>query len=991
MMTLRPCSVLQPAYAESRCLYNLYMKTLLRVLLVLFVLVCLVIVGGYLYVTNPGVQTRLVKQNLPEGSTVEKVHLSLGSIEVLGLDLLAEDGTHIQMARVVGDFSLLAALKDQTIKIDELTVSGMDVRLPEGAVSATSRVSGGASGERDESSTPAQDEAPDTVAEEAVEALNFDPLFELGELAWLFDVKRVMVDGSLTDGQGGRYVFNLDSTKVQPGAESTITLNLESAFAEARTNGLKTFKATAALQFFQKITGGFEKMRVDVDIAGQDSVGATLLALKKSVELAIDDRARTASSEVVLDIQLPKPELFMPELATLGAVELKSHTKVELANDVVTVAEADVNGWSNGREVIFMDLKKPVVLAGAPILDGELLELRLNELPADWVRPWLPGDIELDFEPITLDMTVSGDVDGGFQVRFAEPLIVNQLDFAQAGEALISTLDIAVHPELDIAADQSLSFAIRELKVADQYGPIIVGELSGARSGDADTAENPLAGVQSDLVLSLKLQPLLSQPMLKGKTSIMGGDLSLQARVNGDAEYPIELKVLLKDLRARSMPGRVQDYALRLNAKSPAAETWSAEVKLNSGSLVAPTTDILIDATVDTGSMPMEFEVALSGDQVRKTDFDVLTQALQPVESAPTVSQPSTPPVEQPGPQQPVDKPTLAVDDNRPPWADVVGTARVDIGRLVLSPELQIESVKADVIVSEALLQARELSAQLGEGQFNGTAEVVYSADADPAYVLDADLAVRQLNPQFFASGKPLPVHGQFDGKVIVAGSGMTLDDAAAQSDVGINIHGVDGVLTSFKLDDRMMAGISVLGGLLGQQQKNPGYAAVTEVLPYFKDITYSDLYFDVTRSSDGKISLDRLALLGDYLLFDGGGMIHASSWSDIMDSPMDMRLQLGSKGTLERPLEVLNLLLPEAAEDGYRRWVKEVKVPGTLNNPDTGSLMNLLLDAVGSAKSKPKASAAPGTTAGPSSATDATAPAGQKRNRAGSPPLIQQ
>jgi hypothetical protein len=198
------------------------------------------------------------------------------------------------------------------------------------------------------------------------------------------------------------------------------------------------------------------------------------------------------------------------------------------------------------------------------------------------------------------------------------------------------------------------------------------------------------------------------------------------------------------------------------------------------------------------------------------------------------------------------------------------------------------------------------------------------------------------------------PVQGQFDGVFKVSGVGESLDAAIEDSIATLQITGEKGVLTAFELDERQQLGLG-LAGLLGQSFDRPGIAALSHTIPYFKDIRFDSFVFELNRGADKRILIPQLRLTGESILIDAAGSIGASRLSDVMDQPLDLTLALGAKGRLSEYLETLELLQPTTAEDGFRRWNKNVHITGSLVDPDTGELMEILNDAAKDAFSKPK------------------------------------
>ncbi len=151
--------------------------------------------------------------------------------------------------------------------------------------------------------------------------------------------------------------------------------------------------------------------------------------------------------------------------------------------------------------------------------------------------------------------------------------------------------------------------------------------------------------------------------------------------------------------------------------------------------------------------------------------------------------------------------------------------------------------------------------------------------------------------------------------------------------------------MTAFEMDERQQLGLG-LAGLLGQSLDRPGIAALSRTIPYFKDILFDSFVFELTRGADKRVLIPQLRLMGDSILIDASGSVAPSGLSEIMDQPLNLTLSLGAKGRLTESLETLDLLQPSTAEDGFRRWNKDIQITGSLADPDTGELMDILNDA---------------------------------------------
>ena len=106
------------------------MKALLKIALIFTVLFLLLVYGLFFVLTRPGVQKSLIEEKLPAGSSLEQVQITLSSIHMESLDLHLADGTQVRVENLKSDIDPFAAFFDQTIRIKELAVEGLSVKLP---------------------------------------------------------------------------------------------------------------------------------------------------------------------------------------------------------------------------------------------------------------------------------------------------------------------------------------------------------------------------------------------------------------------------------------------------------------------------------------------------------------------------------------------------------------------------------------------------------------------------------------------------------------------------------------------------------------------------------------------------------------------------------------------------------------------------------------------------------------------------------------------
>lgn len=931
------------------------MKTLFRICLICVVLLVVILGAGYLVLTNAGFQKRILEGKLPAGSSVKHVHVTTGALKLSELILVLPDGTRVKVEGVDTSFSPLAALFENTIQLGALEVDGLMVQLPSAAVVGGEPSS--VSTDRAVATGADQPMVPRGAVEVQPAGNPWDLVNAIGNLEWLLDIETIQFNGQIKDAAGTTYAFDVKSGAIRPSAETVVDASLQLISSDPIQSGLKEFDSSVLLRFTQKTHGGFEQIHFASKTSGKDARGREVLSLGNEVDLVFDGFQETASLKVDFNADVQRPEMFVPELASLGVLKLNGRAQAKVDGVVTTLSDAGLELSANGVEVLVLDLKKTLNLGGKQDLSGELLELRLIELPFTWLAPWLPEGMSIVGAPINAQIGVQGLVDGAMEVTTQAPLRIGPITVQNAGQNLLQEATVVLDPVIRVNADQSINYDFKTFQLIDRYGEVMSGTLSG-QSKQVEVRSHPFAGHIADVKLNIGLQELFQQPILKDKASILGGTLALSLKVDGESAYPLTAQGAIQGLRPRSAPGSIKDYRFASQLKAIQSNVWELGLNVESGSVDRPSTVFQLSGQANIEASPLTFEVDLKGAQVTQADLDVLVAAFSPNESTtrippasntlprindrPIEADSSTPaPVESPMP---------------PPWSDLNGKASIHLDRVVLKSGKTVRDIAAHVVISEPLFQVSGVTAQLGEGRIQGAGEVRYQETQANAYMMLADFGFQQINPSVFSQkrSRGFPLKGVFDGQFKFTGAGSSLEEAADNSVGDLIITGRKGVVTAFELDNRSQLGLGIVG-LLGQQFDRPGIAALAETVPYFKDIHFDNFILELKRGVDRKVLVPQLRFEGQSLLINGSGFIAASSFKDIMEQPLQLGLELGAKGRLTQYLETLQLLQPTVSEDGFRRWTKSVNISGTLRDPDTDEIMDLLKSAARSALDKPK------------------------------------
>lgn len=950
------------------------MKTLFKVLAALFIIFVLGLVAGYFVLTNPGFQKRQIEKRLPEGSSLKHVRVTTGSLELSGLVVLLPDGTRIKLREVNTTFKPLAALFDQTIKLGAVQIHGLQIDL---AASTPASPAPKDPAWEDRRADPAPARRPSAEPSKPVNP--FEGLYELSEFDWLLDIESIDLNGQMRDAEGTLYRVEVKSGAIRPGEDAEINASIRLISDTSLQGGLKQFDSESTLNFRQKRSGGFETFRLESLTSGQDEQGEKVLEISQLLNLSVEGFEENGRFDLEFSADLPRPELFMPELSVVGALVMGGNAAGELSGESAKLTAANLSALAEGYEVLAMNLKKPMVVGGKQNLTGELLEVRISNFPLAWLGPWLPEGILVVGDPVSTQLSVSGDKDGALILAAAAPILLGPLSVLEGEARLLEQVTLMIDPHVNIGEDGRLDFRLNQLQVSDRYGNIMEGQLSGRMLPVERRAGNLFEGIQAEGAFSIGLQELFQQPALADTAAVLGGLAAVNLQVDGALEYPVQLRANVTALRPRSMPGTTKDFRLGLRARETRSGDWNVDGTFQAGTAARPSSELRIVGIANPGSEPLAFQFDVTGPRLSQADVMILAAAFAPEDSAtppvaapraPTgVPQPTTP---RPGttPSGPAGAPAVGVS-TPPPWSGLDGTVSVKIEEVILESGQLVRDATAKILVTGPRLSLTDLAGTIGANSgISGRGEVLYRPAQRDAYAVSADFDFKKIDPSIFADPQSgaFPVSGLFDGVFNLKGAAPTLEDALENALFDLRVTGDAGVVTAFEVDATTQLGLMGLGGILGQTLNRPGITALSNALPYFNNIRYDSFILELKRGDDKRVMIPRLKLTGENLLFDGSGFIAASKLSEIMDQPLNLNLELGARGRLTNYLETLNLLQSATSEDGFRRWSRGVNIGGTLAKPNTEALTRILNDAARAALSRPQTPApAPAT---PESAT---------------------
>lgn len=944
------------------------MKRFFKLLGVLLLVLLCVLVGGYFYLMNPDVQKRLVESRLEEGVRLEGVRVSLSELELKGVEYLLEDGQRLAVGELEASYSLLDYLTKGVLKTGPVRVKGVrwdsvlagdtGARvLPEDSVAtgSASDVDMERSGSVVSVTTADVEGANDAMimdADSEVESL-YDLLYSIAALDVLLDVESVELEGVYTDAAGSVFEVLIEGDGIEPGAEGVLNVELLSQFEEPQLGGLASSRMDAELTFHQRGSGGFDRFTLKSVLSGEDAVGERLLGMNQ--ELAVEIRPDVREASLVLEVaaDLPRPELLMTELESVGVLEVEGSCSVEVLDGASVLEAADLRMDAAAKRFLEVTLKQPLVLGAAQVAEGELMRVDLDELPVAWLQSWLPEGVEVGAKPVSAVVELHGWDAGALAVRFQEAVRLEDFSYTDMSGVLVEGLHLEALPEVTVTPGRVLQLELEKLIVADQYGAILEGAVDVSYAlveAESDALLDRLSGSGN---LIVKLQPWMKQPVLKDLTSIMNGELALDFRLDPEAAYVLVAEADVSKLRARGLPGRSASYRVKLEARPGESMGWELAMAMASGPKSVTATSLLLSGEVDPAVSPLRFDLDLRSPLVRQSDFEVLLAAVAAPEVmvvAPAQPVP-TAPVKRQQTQKPKPMTVFTPRIEPPAWSAVDGHLDLQVDRLMLDSGMRVDALAGQLKVSEPLLHVQQLKAQMAEGSFEGRVAVAFDAGQPDPYQLDGRVEVESVRLSRLLRNQlePLPLDGEFDGTVVVESAADSLERAIDVAEIELDVHGRNGRLTGLQLTG-MAATLTGVGSIISELSGDDRAQAVSRSLQYFTNIGYSDLNLSVRRGADQRMTIPELSVVGDYLLLQASGSVAASGLADVLNQPMDLDLAIGARGALLEYFTTLDLIDPSDLtvnpQGDFGMWKAPISLGGSLNNPDTSSLRDVIFDA---------------------------------------------
>lgn len=222
-----------------------------------------------------------------------------------------------------------------------------------------------------------------------------------------------------------------------------------------------------------------------------------------------DTRAVAASGE--LQVRAAQLQKVRPELAALGAVQLKTAFDATFADNVAQLDRLSLDvATGDGRtfaavgvsqKITYSVTDKRIVLADPK---AELARISLTAIPLSWAQGFAAPNT-IDSGELSLVMAVEAEPDGSrIRTRTIEPLTLKRLNVRAGDKKLVDNVTLSVRPNLDYS-DTKIIAQIADLSISMPTGDALTGNLSAEVTNFKQTPAVAFsAQLQAKVVTALK-------------------------------------------------------------------------------------------------------------------------------------------------------------------------------------------------------------------------------------------------------------------------------------------------------------------------------------------------------------------------------------------------------------------------------------------------------------------------------------------------------
>lgn len=666
------------------------------------------------------------------------------------------------------------------------------------------------------------------------------------------------------------------------------------------------------------------------------------------LESAGDGRGRVSAS-MSFEGEFPT---VADRIGRLGALSWRQESVLELSNRTLEVTGLEV-GLTDAAGTRFLELasSRPFLLAADPFVvrvDGgspEILRATVTPLELQQLFPQVLG---FQLEGVLPQGEFVGRVeDGGILLAAEDPLVFRDVSVRWQEAALLDRVTVGLQYQVLYSAEGLQARSIDFTTVGPRGTPIADASL---RAVMPLSERSTLESLHFEVLANL--EPLTRQPIFRGLPGFLDGTIGGSVEVSLGERSSLAGSLALRGARIEDA-GVLPDVDASLGVVRVTGERLevTAPLRLSSDNGIS---DLRFAGDVVRSGEAVEFEAALTGDRLVVPDVMRFVNLMSSPASEGEPSQTR----EAVGSDFQERWSKTAIDqlreqrDEAPFWGrGVSGRATLDLGALELA-RYAVRGIHGELQVEPAQIALRDVEASLLGARLTADGGVTFDATAETPYDLrfrssfeDLDLGAlfRTVDPE-----APPTLEGVFEVRTAASGRGRNLADLGLGALGSVRVSGRDGVFRGLAGQFGLArTGAKVIGFLTFSKQLK----AISRLLGELENLEFETFELELARETPRRFGISELRVVSPLAVIDGRGGVEVEPGLPLALSPLGMTLDLQTSGDLTTLFDGLGLLGPEESSAGYRPLTRPVTVGGTVSEPDTSELYEMLDEAASDSK----------------------------------------
>jgi len=657
---------------------------------------------------------------------------------------------------------------------------------------------------------------------------------------------------------------------------------------------------------------------------------------------APNDGRRVVRSDVSLEADFPA---VAERIGRLGALRLEQRAVVDLTSRRVEITDLRL-GLTDKAGTDFLEVAdvRPFVVTVEPFgvwVDSgspDILVATITPLELQQVFPEILG---LQLDGVLPQGQFVGRAEGGRLVLAAdEPLVFRDVTVRWDEVMLLDRTTIGLEYEVAYSADGLEARSIDFSTLGPRGTPIADATLR---------AVMPLTDRSLIDRLSFEgtanLEPLGRQPIFAGLPTAREGTISWTLDSTFGATSSVTARLELSGARVDDL-GLLPDVEAGLDLQAVSEQRLAVRAPLTITSEAGASDALFVGEAVREDDR-LRFDAALTGDRIVFSDVRRFVELLHHRRSdggaagdapgATTVSRPSRTAVAKLRERR----------DEVPFWTEGVrGTARLDLGRVELDRYI-LTDVTGALEVDPRRIRLEDVAADMLGAAMRSEGVLGFDATADDPYDLEltwlvTDLEIGRLFREV-APDVPPTIEGAFELQMDVAGTGRNVIDLGAQTLGEIRLSGRDGVFRGLAGRFGLARTGAKVGGVLLFSKE---LKAIGRMLGELEELQFDTFDLVLARPEPQRFEVATLEVVSPVAHIEGSGGISVDPDTPLPLSPLNVRLELATRGDLTILFDGMGLLEPDEDVRGYRPLTRPVTVSGTVSEPDTSDFYEMLDEA---------------------------------------------